>query len=54
MDNGLRKPRHLYSMIKDSYQGMREPDLTRLTYKLHREAETVLASYRQPSGNDQI
>ena len=44
-DNGLRKPRHLYQFIKQSYEGIREPDISRLSYKLHREAESVLASY---------
>ena len=53
-ENGLRRPRHLYTMIKQSYEGMKEPDISRLTYKLHREAESVLASYRNngPDNNN--
>ena len=43
--NGLRKPRDLYNFIKRSYQGLREPELSRLTSKLHREAESILNVY---------
>ena len=35
---GLRKPRQVYDMIKQSYVGLKEPDLSRITTKLHRDA----------------
>ena len=44
-ENGLRKPRDLYNFIKRSYQGLREPELSRLASKLHREAESILNVY---------
>ena len=39
-------------MIKQSYEGIKEPDLSKLTTKIHREAETILQGYEsQPVTN---
>ena len=40
--NGLRRPKKLYNVIKESYRGLKDPDLGSLTSKLNRQARSVL------------
>ena len=38
----LQKPRQIYEMIKQSYNGLPEPDVRRIAQKIHREVEQTI------------